>query len=204
MEHHIKRLATRIIDKLADRIARNVGESISNSDGFADMIAYRIALETILGDSVGDKKPNEVFSSISDGFWFWLYTEGYERKQTLRTFLPAMPDEDVQLMFTGAKGNSVMKEGFNAYRLFRDTYEQHVGPIAHADGILDFGCGWGRIIQFFLKDVEPSTLLGVDPVENMIKICQNQNRWCNFEAIDTQPPSRFKDDTFDLISGLLT
>jgi SAM-dependent methyltransferase len=110
-----------------------------------------------------------------------------------------MPAEDVQLMFTGSKGRPVMKEGFNAYRLFRDTYEQHVGPIARADAILDFGCGWGRIIRFFLKDVDPSALRGVDPVGDMIELCRQQNRWCNFETIPSKPPTAFKDDTFDLI-----
>jgi hypothetical protein len=144
MQHHLKRLTRTVIDKLANRIARQVGESMSNSDAFADRIAYRVALETLLRDSIGDRKPNEVFSGISDGFWFWLCTEGYEREPTLRKMLPAMPAENVQLTFTDAKGHSVMREGFSAYRMFKDTYEQHIGPISSAGAILDFGCGWRR------------------------------------------------------------
>ena len=186
----LKRLATTAIDKLVDRITRRVAGSTSNSNDFLKRRVYRVALETLFAESIVDKKPNEVFSSFTDDFWFWLCTEGYERKEAIRTLLPGMPDEDVQLMYTGSKGTPVLKEGFSAYRLFRDTYERHVGPIAHADAILDFGCGWGRIIRFFLKDVEPSALRGVDPVGDMIEICRHQNRWCNFEAIPTKPPTR--------------
>jgi 2-polyprenyl-3-methyl-5-hydroxy-6-metoxy-1,4-benzoquinol methylase len=199
MHRHLKGLATRIIDKLADRIARHVGESLSSSGKLADEIAYRVALERIPSGSIGNMNPYEIFSNISDDFWFWLCTEGYKRKPALEAVLPGMPTENVQLAMTGNKGNSVMKVGFTAYTLFRDMYEREVGPITRADAILDFGCGWGRIIRFFLKDVEPSKLWGVDPARDMIELCQNQNKWCNFKAINTKPPSPFEEGTFDLI-----
>ena len=32
--------------------------------------------------------------------------------------------------------------------------------------ILDYGCGWGRIIRFFLKDVPSRNLFAVDPDKN--------------------------------------
>ena len=28
--------------------------------------------------------------------------------------------------------------------------------------LLDFGCGWGRVIRYFLKDVDPGHLMGTD------------------------------------------
>jgi SAM-dependent methyltransferase len=78
-----------------------------------------------------------------------------------------------------------------------------IGGTAKAVGltiaIMDFGCGWGRIIRFFLKDVDPSRLFGVDSVEEMITLCRSSNRWCTFDQIPTKPPTRFQDSTFDLI-----
>ena len=153
----------------------------------------------MLDSSALHKKPNELFSQISDSFWFWLCTEGYRRAPLVRKILPGMPDEDVQLRFTGQSGDAVLADGFGAYKLFRDTYERHVGPIAQCTAILDFGCGWGRIIRFFLKDIEPSRLWGADPVKTLIEICRRDNKWCNFESIDTTPPGPFQDNTFDLI-----
>ena len=161
---------------------------------------YRFTLKKILNSSpIADKQINELFSGISDENWYWLHTAGYRSSPALRRILPATPDEDVQLMFTGSSGDTVMREGYIAYKLFRDLYTRYIGPIDQCTNILDFGCGWGRIIRFFMKDIEPSKLWGCDPVEKMIEICKEQNKWCNFDLINTRPPSPYADNTFGLI-----
>jgi SAM-dependent methyltransferase len=160
---------------------------------------YRRALEKMLRGEIAGRTPKALFGGISDGYWYWLNTEGYRESPSLRGILPAMPDDDVQEQFTGTKGDAVMQEGFDAYRLFRDQYESRVGPLARCEAVLDFGCGWGRIIRFFIKDLEPSKLWGVDPVEKMIELCTSGNRWCNFRTINARPPGPFHDNTFDLI-----
>ncbi len=198
MKQYFKGLAARVIDKTADRVARQTADGLIHSNEVADSIAYRVASETI-SNSAGGKSPHELFSGVSDEFWFWLLTEGRRRNSRLRNMLPGMPSEDVQLQYTGDKGDPILREGFNAYRVFRDQYETYVGPISQCDAVLDFGCGWGRIIRFFLKDVEPTSIWGADPVEEMIDLCRQANRWCNFRHIGTEPPSPFADDTFDLI-----
>jgi 2-polyprenyl-3-methyl-5-hydroxy-6-metoxy-1,4-benzoquinol methylase len=199
MLRYIKRAAATIIDKVADRVAQRM-----NDGRFSDDIACRILAETSFGGAIPRKdpdfrQPNELFAGISDGFWFWLCTEGCRTIPSLKTLLPGMPPDDVQLLFSGDKGVPVLREGFSAYALFRDLYESHVGPIADCAGVMDFGCGWGRIIRFFLKDVDPSRLFGVDPAEEVINLCRSSNRWCAFDQIQTKPPTRFQDSTFDLI-----
>lgn len=92
MNQSLKRLGSRIIVKLAERVAQEVGRTLSVSDEFADSIAYRVALETMLDSSALDKNPNELFSQISDGFGFWLCTEGYRRSPLVRKSLPSMTD----------------------------------------------------------------------------------------------------------------
>ena len=197
MNRELQQVLKRRFVREVDRVAAYVGVPLSNR--LADAIAYRIAFETIRSNAAIGRRPNELFSGVGDNFWFWLCTEGYRREPFVRNILPAMPDEEVQMNFTGDTGDSVLRDGFFAYLLFRELYQRHVGPIDQCAGILDFGCGWGRIIRFFLKDVEPSRLWGVDPVEEMIRICTRDNNWCNFVLIDPAPPSPFKDSTFDLI-----
>ena len=121
MGQYFKKFAAKVLDKFADRIAWRVADV-----ELADSIAYRVALETILNHSGANKKPNELFSGISDGFWFWLCTEGYRRNPSLASVLPGMPEENVQLMFTGDTGDSVLREGFSAYRLLKEVYESHI------------------------------------------------------------------------------
>lgn len=65
-------------------------------------------------------------------------------------------------MYTGGSGDSTLPARFDTYRRFKKYYETHVGPIQSCCAVLDFGCGWGRTIRFFLRDVEPEKLLGVD------------------------------------------
>lgn len=65
--------------------------------------------------------------------------------------------------------------------------------------VLDFGCGWGRTIRFFLKDLEPANLWGVDCYEDVLKLARQTNRWCRFQLIDPRPPLAFEPEAFDLI-----
>src|SRR5207253_9556 len=82
---------------------------------------------------------------------------------------------------------------------FRDLREKHRGPLSNCSSILDYGCGWGRIIRFFLKDVAPTALLGVDPVADVLQICRATNRWCRFEPIPFKPPSGLPANSYDFI-----
>lgn len=197
MKRALEGLGRRILDGLADRIAHRIADSGRLSDG----IAYRVAMEALVATAASNKAPTELFHGISDGFWFWLLAEGYCRHPSLQAILPGLPDEAIQLEFTGSKGEQVLREGFRAYGLIKELYETHVGPLAQCGHVLDFGCGWGRIIRFFLKDVEPSKLVGIDPVKEMIEFCMSSNKWCRFELMDRRLPTRFPDNMFDLIYG---
>ena len=116
--------------------------------------------------------PNNLFGNIDDDFWFWLHTEGYRSNSELQRVLPAMPDEDVQVRLTGSKGDRTLSEGFQAYKLFKRLFEENVGRLATCEGVLDFGCGWGRILRFFLKDLEPSKLWGTNMMAFHIDACK--------------------------------
>lgn len=184
----------RLLQSVAERASRRTLERLAESS-LADEIAYRAASESLRdGDT-----PRERFRGISDGFWFWLLTEGCRRNVNLRDFLPAMPEEAVQLRFTGDAGDVTLREGFNAYRLFRELYDKHATRMSAGTSVLDYGCGWGRIIRFFLKEIAPANLVGADPDRDVLAIAKATNRWCRFEAIPFTPPSSLPAASFDLI-----
>lgn len=152
--------------------------------------------ESINSRNISIKK---LFFTESDDFWFWLLTDGYSVDSSVKKLLPTLPDERTQLNFTGRSGKDALSEGFAAYQFFKYISEKHAKKVSDQNAILDFGCGWGRIIRFFLKDLEPSQIYGVDCYREMIDLCRHQNLPCNFEWIDPMPPIHYRNNMFDII-----
>ena len=144
-------------------------------------------------------RPDVVFGSVSDDLWLWANTEGYREHQALRDMLPSMPNDSTQLRFTGLKGDATMIRAFSAYTLVKQLTEKYLGEISGLESILDFGCGWGRMARFFLKDLEPSRIWGADCLSGIIDVCKQTNKWSNFRTVDPLPPTTFPDGMFDLI-----
>lgn len=141
----------------------------------------------------------KIFEKVDDDFWYWLFTDGYDNNTVLRQALPGLPDKQVQVNFIGRSGHLALWEAFEAYRLFKTIFSEHSKDIRECSAIMDFGCGWGRIIRFFMKDVDAASLWGVDCYPEMLDICKNENLRCNLDVIDPMPPTRFQPETFDLI-----
>ena len=154
-------------------------------------------LDRLIQTSPPNASPVTVFRDVSDDFWFWAFTEGYRSDRRLVEMLPAFPSEDVQCRFTGAAGDDTMREAFGFYSLVRAVARQHrAQPVT---SILEFGCGWGRMIRLFLRDVEPQNLSGIDCMPAAIDICKDTNPYCTFRLVDPLPPSPIGQATFDLI-----
>jgi len=159
---------------------------------------HQFTLDRILGAGVGANTPIRLFADVSDDFWFWLFTEGYRRNlDRLSTLLPGLPDADTQNRFTGAAGDVALEEAFSVYLLVRRLAAAHLGR--RTESILDFGCGWGRVIRFFLRDVEPENLWGIDCFPRMIELCRATNAWSRFALVQPFPPTAFDDETFDVV-----
>jgi ubiquinone/menaquinone biosynthesis C-methylase UbiE len=181
------------------RLGRYVRHPVRSWPPAARHYALLRQLNHRITTAVPESTPNELFGELDDPTWLWVNKSGYRRSRLLREVLPSLPPATVQRRFTGRSGDSTLNAGFRAYRLFKELYKDSVGEISTADHLLDFGCGWGRVIRFFLKDVDPSALYGVDPARPMIELCEETNRWCRFSRIDEGAPTSFPDGMFDLI-----
>jgi SAM-dependent methyltransferase len=139
--------------------------------------------------------PTEVFRDVSPLEWYWLHAYGRSLSPALRRYLPRLPPRRDQIVFTGSWGPMTLWEAFRFYTLVRD---QSPG-LSAGSRVVDFGCGWGRMIRFFIKDVEPSHLHGVDPQSSAIATCAATNQWASFQQIDVRPPTSMEDASVDLI-----
>ena len=110
-----------------------------------------------------------------------------------------MPPPATQELFTGESGERTLISAFNVYELFKQIIVRNYGALSRCENILDFGCGWGRITRFFLKDLNPTGIWGVDCIPSIIESCQQTNQWCNFQTVAPMPPTTFPDNMFDVI-----
>ena len=140
-----------------------------------------------------------MFGDVGDDFWFWALAEGRETEPLLRRILPDMPPPQIQANFTGRSGRPALREAHEIYRLFKRLAQRHGQALDPCARILDFGCGWGRILRFFLKDVDEANAHGVDCYGEMIDLCKSQRLRGHFEVTPILPPSRFPDGHFDVI-----
>lgn len=178
----------------------SVKDTKRQEDGNAELLR-EIENSQAMGGDVSAVSLKKALENVSDEFYFWLLTEGHKHisNKALRSLMPAMPDEQIQVNWTGRSGYATLHQAFLAFKLFKKIINKHHKDIRSCDRILDFGCGWGRIIRFFLKDIEPRGLWGIDCYEEAITICKNSNLRCNLESIDVMPPTGLPDASFDAI-----
>ncbi len=155
-------------------------------------------LDELLRD-VDGKTPHQLFRGVDDELWLWMLTEGCRADARLKAILPSMPDERVQLQSNGLSGDTALRDAWIFYKLIKQLYEKHVGKFDDSKGIVDFGVGWARMIRFFLKDVEPQKLWGLDHYDKVIAVSKETCKWGNFELITPFPPTKFADASVDLV-----
>jgi SAM-dependent methyltransferase len=167
-------------------------------DAYSEL-QLRRRLNAVLAEPLMERSPEIVFRDCDDPFWLWINTEGLRRNKSLRKVLPSLPDEELQNRFTGSSGDVTLREAFRTYSLVKRLAKSACIPIGPTTRILDYGCGWGRTIRFFLKDVAPANLWGIDCHQQVIDICKQTNNWCNFRLVAPFPPTGLPDESFDLI-----
>ncbi|MCU0541861.1 MAG: methyltransferase domain-containing protein [Oscillatoriaceae cyanobacterium Prado104] len=136
---------------------------------------------------------------MSDRQWFETLVKSLDRSIVDSIEMPGFPAEELQRQFVGTSGQAALNEAFNFY----SQIKQYAGKLGLKLGrdsrILDFGCGWGRIIRFFLKDVAAENLYGIDVDSEMTDICIKTVRHGNYSAIKPLPPLEFSEGSFDIV-----
>jgi ubiquinone/menaquinone biosynthesis C-methylase UbiE len=156
-------------------------------------------LRPLLADvPAGAAWPAERFRGLSDRDWYHLILLS-AAADGARGVLPGFPGPDVQRLTTRAAGAFTLQQAEGIYRLFKDLARRHGREVESCARILDFGCGWGRVLRFFMKDVEPARLWGLDANPAMIEICRREIPWSRFEQCEPWPPTGLEAASFDLV-----
>lgn len=137
---------------------------------------------------------------MTDREWFDLLDKSAEHKPTDGLELPGFPAEEFQRATIGSEGPLALVEGQRFYALIKQyAHRLGVSLDPQQTAILDFGCGWGRMTRFFLKDVMAENLYGVDVMPLMIETCKSTIPYCNFSLVNPEPPAGFAANSFDII-----
>lgn len=118
----------------------------------------------------------------------------------LSDILPNMASDKVQKQWTGLSGVELLKQSID----FVHTLVFNISTLKKIDlkkaKVLDFGCGYARIIRLLYYFINENNLYGVDPWDLSIKICNDDGLNKNIYLSEYLPNKLpFKGINFDII-----
>ncbi len=117
-----------------------------------------------------------------------------------KTALPSMAPDDVQDLWTGNHGHTLLFQSCAFARSLEHGFLKHTGKQLRDISILDYGCGWGRLIRLMYAFTAPKNIYGCDPWERSIELCQKSGIKANLAVCDYLPTDvPFPETKFDLI-----
>jgi len=109
--------------------------------------------------------------------------------------LPGFPSVYQQEVFVGKSNEVALAEAFTFYKIVKASSYL----LRNSSRVLDFGVGWGRIIRFFLNDVDASNLHGVDVDEAILDVARATGVPGNLSLIGPNARLPYEDGYFDIV-----
>lgn len=114
--------------------------------------------------------------------------------------LPSFPEERLQnLTIKDGASESMLKGASKLYGHIKAACSDLNQPIKADTSILDFGCGWGRIARFFLKEIDVKNIYGVEVLQELTEACESTFNTNNFHTITQSGLLPFESNKFDVV-----
>jgi SAM-dependent methyltransferase len=126
-----------------------------------------------------------------------LLTSVHTREQNGLVY-PGFPDERTQRQFVGSDGEAALSE---AYAFYDFVLLHGLAQPRAPGGYLDFGCGWGRIARFFLRDFPAEAMAGVDVDPEMVAFCREAGLPGDYRVIRNGERLPFPDGCLALVTA---
>ncbi len=121
----------------------------------------------------------------------------------LRGVLPRMPPAEVQISWTGASDAVLLSQSLAFAGAVGEAFESVTGRAVSGARILDYGCGWGRIIRLMYKFSPPDRIYGCDAWQASLDLCKEYGVRGRLARCDEVPRGLpFEAVKFDLIYAL--
>jgi SAM-dependent methyltransferase len=131
-------------------------------------------------------------------FGSFLSTLPDDNLPKLSAVLPRMAQDAIQDQWTGTHGMPLLLQSVNFVNAVTYGFREHAGrPLDH-QRILDYGCGWGRLLRLMLRRSNPDRLVGVDPWDRSVAICHDDGVLGKIVQSEYLPESLPVEGSFDL------
>ena len=163
---------------------------------------YKPILE-ILEDRLKASKPQasfaDTFADIDDDLFAFLLLKDFDGYPNVKAALPDWPPDAIRIDSVGnfPLAESV-KEALSFYKRVREWQSKYGNVPFDEASVLDYGCGWGRMLRVFGKNVLPDKLYGCDPNPVFIDFCKSLRVPGNIRLSDWESRQRAFDLEFDL------
>jgi SAM-dependent methyltransferase len=141
----------------------------------------------------------KTFAGMTDEQWHAVLVRSVRERIISGVEFPRFPPDEVQLNVNGAANAVALQGASDFYRYIKEQCARYDRAVDNASALLDFGVGWGRIIRFFLKDVEPAGLHGVDVSVQFLELCRDLGIPGTLSLIDPVGSLPYADNFFDLV-----
>lgn len=145
------------------------------------------------------RSAREAFGTLSDPKWLRVLKRSIKEPVIDGVRLPGFPPAELQSHTVGSAFDRTLVEAGNFYKYAKSACATHGHPIEPNSQILDFGVSWGRIIRFFMKDVEPDNLHGVDVDAKYLEAARETGVPGSLHRIDPLGRLPYDDGKFDLV-----
>lgn len=123
-----------------------------------------------------------------------------DRCAALRSVLPSMPSDHVQIGWTGNSGAALLEQSLSFVGAVSDAFAARTGRPLEGARILDYGCGWGRLIRLMYRFSGPDRLYGCDAWESSLALCKEHRLRAHLALCEEVPQHvPFPGVKFDLI-----
>lgn len=131
-------------------------------------------------------------------FGAFLVTLPREDLPGLSALLPRMAADAVQDQWTGTHATPLLLQSVNFVNATAYGFRQHARRPLSNQRILDYGCGWGRLLRLMLWHSNPDRISGVDPWDRSIEICRQDGVLGRLAQSDYLPEDLPVEGSFDL------
>ena len=137
--------------------------------------------------------------ALDDSAWLQLLLRSIETREIDGVTFPAFPRGEVQRRYVGTDYADTLQEASRFHALVKARAHALGIALTRGHKLLDFGCGWGRFMRYFWRDVGTRGLYGCDVGEEAVALCRELGTPGTVDRLYQNGRLPYADATMDVV-----